>query len=104
MPPLTLEPIAENAVRHGVRGNSDGSGKVVIGTRETPDHYEITITDTGPGFDPEKQPKDPGRSHIGLQNVRDRLAQMCGGALNIASAPGKGTCVTISIPKEVATP
>lgn len=104
LPPLTLEPIVENAVRHGVRGNSDGSGKVVIGTRETPDHYEITVTDTGPGFDPEKQPKDPGRSHIGLQNVRDRLAQMCGGELNIASVPGKGTCVTISIPKEVATP
>ena len=99
LPPLTLEPIVENAVRHGVRGNSDGRGEVAIATREYPDHYEITVTDTGPGFDPEKLPKDQGRSHIGLQNVREQLAQMCNGALNIASAPGKGTCVTITIPK-----
>ena len=100
LPPLTLEPIVENAVRHGVRGNSDGRGEVAIATREYPDYYEITVTDTGPGFDPEKQPKDPGRSHIGLRNVQERLTQMCGGALHIASAPGKGTCVTITIPKE----
>jgi len=99
LPPLTLEPIAENAVRHGVRGNIDVRGEVVIATREYPGCYEITVTDTGPGFDPEKLPKDPGRSHIGLRNVRDRLTQMCGGALNIVSTPGKGTCVTISIPK-----
>jgi len=104
LPPLTLEPIAENAVRHGVRGNSDGRGEVAIATREYPDHYEITVTDTGPGFDPEKQPKDQGRSHIGLRNVRERLTQMCGGSLNIASAPGKGTCVTITIPKGANAP
>ena len=104
LPPLTLEPIAENAVRHGVRGNSDGRGEVAIATREYADHYEITVTDTGPGFDPEQPPKDPDRSHIGLRNVRERLAQMCGGTLNIASAPGKGTRVTITIPKGANTP
>ena len=104
LPPLTLEPIAENAVRHGVRGNRDGRGEVTIATREYPDRYEITVTDTGPGFNPEKQLKDQGRSHIGLQNVRERLTQMCGGALDIASAPGKGTCVTITIPKGANAP
>ena len=104
LPTLTLEPIVENAVRHGVRGNSDGKGKVDIATREYPDRYEITVADNGPGFDPEKQTKDQGRSHIGLQNVRNRLAQMCGGTMNIASAPGKGTRVTITIPKEVNAP
>ena len=104
LPPLTLEPIVENAVRHGVRGNSDGRGDVVIATRECPGHYEITVTDTGPGFDPEKLPKDPGRSHIGLRNVRERLSRMCGGTLNIASEPGKGTCVTITIPKGANAP
>ena len=103
LPPLTLEPIVENAVRHGVRGNSDGRGAVTVATREYPDHYEITVTDTGPGFDPEKQPEDQDRSHIGLRNVRERLAQMCGGTLNIASVLGKGTCVTITIPKGVNT-
>lgn len=104
LPPLTLEPIAENAVRHGVRGNSDGRGEVAIATREYPDRYEVTVTDTGPGFDPEKLPKAPERSHIGLQNVRERLTQMCGGTLNIASVPGEGTCVTITIPKGANTP
>ena len=104
LPPLTLEPVVENAVRHGVRGNSDGRGEVTIAAREYPDRYEITVTDTGPGFDPEKPPKDQGRSHIGLWNVRERLTQMCGGALHIASAPGKGTCVTIMIPKEGNAP
>jgi hypothetical protein len=104
LPPLTLEPVAENAVRHGVRGNSDGRGEVAIATGEYPDRYEITVNDTGPGFDPEKQPKDQERSHIGLRNVRERLAQMCGGTLSIASAPGKGTCVTITIPKGANAP
>ncbi len=104
LPPLTLEPIAENAVRHGVRGNIDGRGEVAVAARECPDHYEITVTDTGPGFDPEKLPQDQERSHIGLKNVRERLAQMCGGSLHIASAPGKGTRVTISIPKEASAP
>jgi two-component sensor histidine kinase len=100
LPNLTLQPIVENAVRHGVRGNADGRGEVVIATRETPDRYEITVKDNGPGFDPEKQPKDQGSSHVGIQNVRQRLAQMCGGELKIESIPGAGTCVTIALPKE----
>lgn len=100
LPNLTLQPIVENAVRHGVRGNADGRGEVVIATRETPDCYEITVKDNGPGFDPEKQPKDQGSSHVGIQNVRQRLAQMCGGEVKIESIPGAGTCVTIALPKE----
>ena len=100
LPNLTLQPIVENAVRHGVRGNADGRGEVVIATRETPDRYEITVKDNGPGFDPEKQQKDQGSSHVGIQNVRQRLAQMCGGELKIESIPGAGTCVTIALPKE----
>ena len=100
LPNLTLQPIVENAVRHGVRGNADGRGEVVIATRETPDRYEITVKDNGPGFDPEMQQKDQGSSHVGIQNVRQRLAQMCGGELKIESIPGAGTCVTIALPKE----
>ena len=100
LPILTLQPIVENAVRHGVRGNADGRGEVVISTREYADRHEITVTDNGPGFDPEKQKKDPGKSHVGLQNVRERLAQMCGGSLRVESAPGAGTAVTITLPRE----
>lgn len=101
LPILTLQPIVENAVRHGVRGNADGRGEVVIATREMPDRYEITVTDNGPGFAPEKREKDQGSAHVGIQNVRQRLAQMCGGELTIESMPGAGTCVTIALPKEV---
>ena len=101
LPILTLQPIVENAVRHGVRGNLDGRGEVVISTREYPEHYEITVTDNGPGFDPKAQEPEQGQSHVGIRNVRQRLSQMCGGALTIESAPGEGTCVTIALPKEM---
>ena len=100
LPILTLQPIVENAVRHGVRGNSDGVGEVVVSSREYPDRYEITVRDNGPGFDPTKPPKQDGRSHVGVQNVRERLARMCGGSMSVESAPGKGTTVTITLPKE----
>ena len=56
------------------------------------------------GFDPEKQKNDPGKSHVGLQNVRERLAQMCGGSLRVESAPGAGTAVTITLPREANKP
>jgi sensor histidine kinase YesM len=100
LPILTLQPIVENAVRHGVRGNPDGRGEVVIATREFPDRYEITVSDNGPGFDPKAKESDQGHSHVGLENVRQRLGQMCGGDLTIESAPGEGTRVTIALPKE----
>lgn len=99
IPTLTLEPLAENAVRHGVRGNADGRGTVTISTLETPERYEVSVTDDGPGFDPAAQLQD-GRQHIGLQNVRERLQTMCGGELCIQSSPERGTTVTILLPKE----
>ena len=99
LPTLTLQPIVENAVRHGARGKK-GTGTVIIATREHPDRYEITVSDDGPGFDP-KAPAlaDDGREHIGIANVRDRLKQI-GGDLHIRSERGKGTLVTIEIPKK----
>lgn len=98
IPPLTLEPLAENAVRHGVRGNPDGRGAVTIATREYPDRFEISVSDDGPGFDPGEVPADED-SHVGIQNVRDRLSQMCGGTLKVASEPGAGTTATIILPR-----
>jgi len=100
LPPLSLQPIVENAVNHGVRANPDGAGIVTIATREYPDRYEITVTDTGPGFDPDNPPEKQGRTHVGVQNVRERLAGLCDGTLTIASQIGRGTTATISLPKE----
>ena len=97
LPPLTLEPLVENAVRHGVRAKPDGRGTVEISAAEGPDCYEITVRDDGPGFDPAQTPAD-GRPHIGLRNVRERLESR-GGSLTISSVIGTGTTATIRIPK-----
>ena len=47
IPTLTLQPLVENAVRHGVRGKLSGRGTVTISSREYPDHYEVAVTDDG---------------------------------------------------------
>ena len=100
LPTLTLQPLAENAVRHGVRKSESGAGTVKISTRETPDHYEITVTDDGAGFDVHGAAPDDGQSQIGLSNVRERLRRISGGELRIESAPGQGCRTTILLPKE----
>ena len=100
IPPLTLEPIVENAVKHGIRENPDGRGTVWISVKEYADRYELRVTDNGPGFDPQKIPA--GESHIGIRNVRERLDRICGGSLSIAPAPERGTLVAILLPKKGA--
>ncbi len=98
LPPLTLEPIAENAVKHGIRMKPDGCGLVLIETEEREDCYEIRVTDDGQGFDPHALPAD--ETHVGIRNVAERLERICGGSLRIDSAPGQGTTVTIRLPKK----
>ncbi len=97
LPTLTLQPIVENAVRHGVTKRREG-GTVRIRTAEAEDGWRITVSDDGVGFDPERVPGDGG--HTGLANVRTRLAGQCGGGLDIESVPGRGTTVEIYIPKK----
>lgn len=97
IPTLTLQPIVENAVTHGVRMTESGQGTVTIQTREFDDRFEVVVLDDGPGFDPRKHPSD-GRSHVGIANVRERLHSACGGSLRIES--GNGTRATIILPKE----
>ena len=97
IPPLTVQPLAENAVNHGVSDLPDG-GVVTICTAETPDCYEIRVCDNGVGFNPDSVQSD-GRTHVGISNVRSRLEIMCGGTLDITSEIGKGTTAIIKIPK-----
>ncbi|MBO4899604.1 MAG: histidine kinase [Lachnospiraceae bacterium] len=101
LPALTIQPLVENSIRHGVRGKKDGL--VCITTRKDGDFHEIVIEDNGKGFDTDKE-FEPGRSHIGIKNVRERVEKMCGGTLDVESEIGKGTTVTIRIPvrKETA--
>ena len=97
IPSLTLQPMVENAIRHGVRGCEKGIVRVV--TRLKDGYHEIIIQDNGCGFDPEKIKKDEA-PHIGIRNVRERLQSMCGGTLTIDSIIGEGTTVTLAIPTE----
>lgn len=97
LPVLTVQPIVENAVKHGT-SKKRGGGTVTISTEEDKESYIIKVSDTGCGFDP-TVPKNDGKSHVGIENVRQRLSNMCGGSLTIESAIGVGTLATIKIPK-----
>lgn len=98
IPPLTLQPIAENAVRHGLMKKENG-GTLTIASGEKKEAFFITVTDDGVGFS-QKQPEAENGTHIGIANVQSRLQALCGGTVEIQSEPGKGTTVTIYIPKE----
>ena len=99
LPALSVQPIVENAVKYGV-GKSPNGGTVTISSREYDDRFEIVVDDDGVGGYTEEKREYDGRSHIGIQNVRERLKLQCKGSLNIVSEPGVGTTVTIVIPKE----
>ncbi|MBR0266672.1 MAG: histidine kinase [Clostridia bacterium] len=93
LPPLTLQPLVENAVKYGVaKGHTPG--KIIITSRAVEGGAEVTVEDNGPGF----TPAGDDAAHVGLQNVRERLAFMCGGTLEIGSRPGGGTVAWIRIP------
>lgn len=97
VPPLTVQVLVENAVKHGVT-KKRGGGTVTIATREEKDFWRITVSDTGRGFDPDHYGED-GKKHFGLRNAKERLRAMVGGTMTIESAPGQGTRVEIRIPK-----
>ena len=97
LPALSLQPLVENAVRHGVTKREEG-GTIWVSTWESPGAYLVTIRDDGVGFDPDG-PQADGREHVGIENVRSRLAAQCGGLLTIASRPGLGTVAQVRIPK-----
>ena len=92
LPPLTLQPIAENAVKHGIDPYA-GPLHISIRTRQTSDGCEITVENNGPDFNP----INDNEPHIALANIRQRLQMMCGGELTIAPRDGGGTVVTMTI-------
>ena len=98
LPPLTLQPIVENAVKHGLFHREQG-GTLTVSTKTDGTSSIITIADDGIGFDPGSLAAiSDGRSHIGIQNVTTRLESMANGTLSLDSTPGVGTTVTITIP------
>lgn len=93
LPPLTLQPIVENAVVHGLR-KSNAPIHISVVTRKTKTANEIIVEDDGPGF----QASDNNEPHIALNNIRERINMMCGGDLDISQREGGGTSVKVTIP------
>ena len=99
VPPLTIQPMVENAIRHGVRAREEGV--VRVSTRLAVDYsHQIIIRDNGIGFDPDRPELTGDGAHIGIRNVQWRIEKLCGGTLTVESEPDKGTTVTIQIPRE----
>ena len=98
IPSLTIQPLVENAVKHGVGDKKEG-GQVIISSFEIDGYYIVTIEDTGIGFDEEKAFSDD-RKHIGIENVKERLSLICNGELIIHSEINKGTVAIIRVPKD----
>jgi len=99
IPALSIQPLVENAVKHGVTQKEDG-GTVSISTKDCGDEYVISISDNGVGFKAGELRDNQAHSHVGIENVRSRLETMVCGKLLVDSVPGKGTVCTVIIPKE----
>ncbi len=96
MPVLSLQPIVENAVKHGVLRKEEG-GTVWIKTHRDGSKVILTIEDDGVGFEPNAIESD-GKNHIGFKNVKNRIEMQCRGEVMVESKIGAGTIVTITLP------
>jgi len=93
VPPLTLQPIVENAVKHGMDQDSEPL-HIIIRTRRTESGNEIIVENNGADF----KPADDKEPHIALDNIRQRLEVMCNGSMMIMPREGGGTVVKVIIP------
>ena len=96
VPPLILQPLVENAVRHGISAVST-AGVLDVSASRDGSRLRLLVRDDGPGMSAGS--KSPGTG-TGLRNTRERLAQLYGdrGLMSITDAPGGGTIVTVDIP------
>ena len=104
IPFLSVQPLVENAVRHGIEPG-EGGGEIRIASRDDGTHTEITVEDDGVGMDPDAlratlTAVDDGL-HVGLRNVDTRLRQLYGadGGLVVETNTGAGTLVRMRVPK-----
>jgi two-component system, LytTR family, sensor kinase len=102
VPSLVLQPLVENAIRHGISGRSDG-GTVTLSARRVGAELRMEIRDDGIGFDPDQRRGEDG---VGLANTRARLEQLYGAQHRfvVESPATGGVCVSLVIPWLEATP
>lgn len=98
IPPLSVQPIIENAIKHGITKRAEG-GTLKISTFVRDDKYVVEVIDDGVGFDVAAFEANK-QGHIGIENVRSRVKRLCKGNLSVKSTMGVGTRVTIEIPVE----
>lgn len=96
IPPLTVQPVVENSIKHGALTRRDGTGVVKIKTDETNERIRIIVSDNGIGASLNEKQKE--HKSVGTQNVRQRLAILCGGTLDV-NISENGTVSVITIPK-----
>ncbi len=93
LPALTLEPLVENSIKHGMDPDSEPLC-ILIRTSKTNSGSVIMVKDNGPGFDPQNVLNSPNA----LTNIKKRLELMCKGDITISSQKGEGTVIKIFIP------
>jgi len=93
LPPLTLQPLVENAVKHGMDQDSDPL-HILIRTGRTGSGSEIIVENNGTDF----EPANDNEPHIALKNIQQRIQMMCRGTMTIEPREGGGTIVTVTIP------
>ena len=99
IPPLSVQPLVENAVKHGI-SKQVGGGTIILSTYQDKKNVYIRVKDNGLGFDIDTL-KDSKR--VGFNNIKDRLSLYLDGTIKLESKIGVGTVVTITIPKKSLT-
>lgn len=103
IPAMTLQPLVENAIKHGICKKKHCEGSIEIRSFENEEAYSVLVEDDGAGFDERelsaRREGEEKRKRIGIPNTEKRLELMCGGTLSICSTPGSGTVCEITIPK-----
>lgn len=96
LPPMLLQPLVENAIKHGIEPKVEG-GEVSVAAVSAGDTLRITVADTGLGLGASQ-----GGTGLGLANVRDRLVALYGerGRLEVTANQPCGVCVTLCLPLE----
>ncbi|MBQ6979199.1 MAG: histidine kinase [Clostridia bacterium] len=97
VPPLTIQPIVENAIKHGILSKLEG-GKLTFKTYETEKNYVVEVADDGIGFDINAVDFKENK-HYGLKNIEYRLSKMCDAVLTVKSEINVGTTVTVAFKK-----
>lgn len=99
LPPTTLQPLVENAVRHGITKKDEG-GTVTVRVRAINAEAVIMVEDDGAGMPAPAAAilANEGEGGVGLRNIHQRLLRQYGKGLEIESEPGRGTVVTFRVP------